>query len=85
MNHIDAVNIVTEAASGLQLKVVEAVLPVRWSEDFAHFALRSKAALFGIGAGISHRPLHDPDYDFPDSIIPEGVSLWVAIYQKFAF
>jgi amidohydrolase len=83
-NHTDAVDFVTGAAAGLDLKVVKAGLPFRWSEDFAHFALRSKAALFGIGAGISHPPLHDPGYDFPDSIIPVGVSLWVAIYNKFA-
>lgn len=85
MNHADAVNFVREAASGLQLKVVKAGLPFRWSEDFAHFALRTKAALFGIGAGVSHHPLHDPDYDFPDGIITTGVSLWIAIYRKFAF
>ncbi|MHC1775281.1 MAG: amidohydrolase [Lentimicrobium sp.] len=85
MNHADAVNHVKEAASGLQLQVVKAGLPFRWSEDFAHFALRSKAALFGIGAGVSHQPLHDPDYDFPDGIIPTGVSLWIAIYSRFAF
>lgn len=85
MNHSDAVNYVIEAASGLQLKVVKAGLPFRWSEDFAHFALRCKAALFGIGAGVTHRPLHDGEYDFPDGIIPTGVSMWVAIYNKFAF
>jgi len=84
-NHADAVDFVTGTAERLNMKVVKAGLPFRWSEDFAHFALRSKAALFGIGAGISHRPLHDPDYDFPDNIIPVGVSLWVAIYNKFAF
>lgn len=83
-NHADAVDFVTGAAAGLNLQVVKAGLPFRWSEDFAHFALRSKAALFGIGAGISHPPLHDSDYDFPDNIIPVGVSLWVAIYNRFA-
>lgn len=84
-NHADAVSMVTAAASKLNLKTVNAGLPFRWSEDFAHFALRSKAALFGIGAGISHKPLHDPDYDFPDPIISTGVSIWVELYRHFAF
>ncbi len=84
-NHAEAVALVTAAAEKLKLKTVNAGLPFRWSEDFAHFALRSKAALFGIGAGVSHRPLHDPDYDFPDSIIPTGVSIWTELYRQFAF
>ncbi len=83
-NHPDAVAYVAGAAHELGLPIVEAGLPFRWSEDFAHFALKSKSALFGIGAGLSHLPLHDPDYDFPDKIIDAGVSMWVALFQKFA-
>lgn len=82
MNHPEAVNIITAAAVGLHLKVAEAGLPFRWSEDFAHFALRSKAALFGIGAGILHPSLHQHDYDFPDQIIPTGVAMWKSVYDQ---
>ncbi|MFH1119903.1 MAG: amidohydrolase [Bacteroidota bacterium] len=85
MNHPEAVGYVIETAAGMGFPVVEAGLPFRWSEDFAHFALKSKAALFGIGAGISHPPLHDPDYDFPDRIIATGVSIWQKLYERFAF
>ena len=84
-NHPDAVKFVTEAASKLGLPIVEAGLPFRWSEDFAHFAGRSKSTLFGIGAGKTHLPLHDPDYDFPDKIIGAGVSVWQTLYERFAF
>ena len=81
MNHPDAVKILTSAAASLNLNIAEAGLPFRWSEDFAHFALNRKAALFGIGAGLTHPSLHDPDYDFPDRLIPTGVSMWKAVYE----
>jgi len=84
-NHPEAVEFVTEAAAKLGLPIAEAGLPFRWSEDFAHFAGRSKSALFGIGAGKAHLPLHDPDYDFPDKIIGAGVSVWQTLYERFAF
>lgn len=82
VNHPEAVLHVRDAAGSLGLPLIEAGLPFRWSEDFAHFALESKAALFGIGAGTDHPPLHHPDYDFPDAVIPTGLELWKSIYMK---
>lgn len=84
-NHPDAVNFVKDAAKDLGLPVIEANLPFRWSEDFAHYTGLGKSVLFGIGTGKSHPPLHDPDYDFPDKIITAGVSVWEKIYRQFAF
>lgn len=80
INHPEAVEMVVKAAkkSGLQLN--NAVLPFRWSEDFAHFGGVSKAVLFGIGAGEDHPPLHHPDYDFPDHIILAALKMWRNIY-----
>lgn len=46
-----------------------------WSEDFGHFTRLCPAALVGLGAGEDQPPLHHPDYDFPDELIPHGVSL----------
>lgn len=45
------------------------LLPFRWSEDFAHYLLHFRGAMFGIGAGEKHVELHHPDYDFPDALI----------------
>jgi len=80
-NHQQAVKYIIDAASLLGLPLIDDGLPFRWSEDFAHFALHSNAALFGIGAGVLHPALHQPDYDFPDQIIPTGVAMWKAIYE----
>jgi amidohydrolase len=82
INHEEPVAWVTEAARETGTELLSAILPFRWSEDFAHFGLQSKAVLFGIGAGENHPPLHHPDYDFPDHIIPAALKMWEAIYFK---
>lgn len=56
--------------------------PFRWSEDFAHFTQKFKGALFGLGSGTDHPQLHNPDYDFPDEIIENGVSVFYEIYHQ---
>ena len=82
INHAEAAGIVVEAAKNSGLELNNAVLPFRWSEDFAHFGRVSKAVLFGIGAGEEHPPLHHPDYDFPDHIIPAALKMWRGIYER---
>jgi amidohydrolase len=45
-------------------------LPFRGSEDFGVFGKTRPAAMAFIGAGETQPPLHAPDYDFPDALIP---------------
>lgn len=85
INHKEAVNIVRDAAKGSKFETVELKYPFRWSEDFAHFTVLNNGALFGIGSGVDHLPLHNPHYDFPDAIIVTGVEMWKALYQKLCF
>lgn len=56
--------------------------PFKWSEDFGHFTAKYRGALFGLGSGIEQPALHNPDYDFPDELIPTGINLYKDIYQK---
>lgn len=53
--------------------------PFRWSEDFGRFGAVAKSALFVLGAGVDHPRLHNPDYDFPDALIPLGTRLFERI------
>ncbi|KJS08523.1 MAG: peptidase M20 [Hoeflea sp. BRH_c9] len=53
--------------------------PFRWSEDFGLFGSVAKSALFVLGAGVDHPRLHNPDYDFPDALIPLGARLFERI------
>jgi len=57
-------------------------LPFRWSEDFAHFTQAFPGALFGLGSGMNHSQLHNPDYDFPDEIIESGVKIFSEIFSQ---
>lgn len=45
-------------------------LPMRGSEDFGTFGHTSKSAMFFLGSGVDRPNLHNPDYDFPDDLIP---------------
>jgi amidohydrolase len=47
-------------------------LPMRASEDFGVFGHNAASAMFFLGAGEQHPALHNPDYDFPDDLIPIG-------------
>lgn len=51
-------------------------LTVRASEDFGRFGQVSRSAMLFIGTGESVPALHNPDYDFPDDLIPLGVRIF---------
>jgi metal-dependent amidase/aminoacylase/carboxypeptidase family protein len=49
---------------------------MRPSEDFGRFGHHAKAAMMYLGSGAEHPALHNPDYDFPDDLIPIGTHLF---------
>jgi amidohydrolase len=57
--------------------------PMRWSEDFSFFLQNITGAMIGIGSGIHHAQLHNPDYDFPDHILQPTINLYKKIIKKF--
>ncbi len=52
--------------------------PQKFSEDFGQFSTGSKTAMFWLGAGRTHSKLHNPDYDFPDELIPVGTGIFLS-------
>ena len=52
-------------------------LPMRASEDFGVFGHNAASAMFFLGAGERHPALHNPDYDFPDDLIPIGSKVFM--------
>jgi len=81
-NHPDAIKLVRNAAKENDIKVVERAFPFKWGEDFGLFTQNYKGAMFGIGAGKNHPALHNPDYDFPDELIPTGVRMFHSIITQ---
>lgn len=66
-----------------EFEIIEKQDAFRWSEDFGHFLNNYEGAFFGLGSGINHAQLHNPDYDFPDEIIPYGLTVFNAIISHF--
>ncbi|MBL0373739.1 amidohydrolase [Rhizobium sp. KVB221] len=54
-------------------------LPMRGSEDFGRFGKHAPAAMFFLGAGEGVASLHNPDYDFPDALIPIGARVFMRV------
>ncbi|MEQ9334396.1 amidohydrolase [Thalassobaculum sp.] len=54
-----------------------APLPMRASEDFGRFGDHAVSAMFLLGSGERHASLHNPDYDFPDDLIPIGARVFM--------
>lgn len=64
-------------AEGIPL--AQGTLPMRASEDFGRFGSVARSAMFCLGAGESHPPLHAPDYDFPDALIAPGIRVFARV------
>lgn len=75
-NDPDAVALLNRACDDLGVPIVEDPGPMRWSEDFGLFGRVSRSAMFVLGSGIDHPQLHNPDYDFPDDLIPIGAHIF---------
>jgi metal-dependent amidase/aminoacylase/carboxypeptidase family protein len=72
--------IVREACDGSRYRSFpKADGPFRWSEDFGLFGAPRPSAFFVLGAGEDHPQLHNPDYDFPDEIIPQALAIFETI------
>jgi amidohydrolase len=81
-NDAEMVNIIREAAEYNKLEYIEKEEPFRWGEDFGLFTEQFKGAMFGMGSGEKTPALHNPDYDFPDEIIPTGVRMFTTIIDQ---
>jgi len=89
-NDKNAARLVTKAALGRSLDVVQQEYPILWSEDFGVIMRDMRrnnpnawgGAMFTLGSGEEQPPLHDPEYDFPDGLLELGVPLWCDIVDK---
>ena len=75
-NDDEAVEIIKESATNLDFDIFERKFPFKWGEDFGLFTQHFKGAMFGIGSGEKSPSLHNPDYDFPDEILPVAIQLF---------
>lgn len=80
INDPDAYGVATKAMDAIGITYGDAGVPMRASEDFGVFGWNAKAAMLCLGPGENYAALHNPDYDFPDDLIPIGS----AIFERIA-
>lgn len=77
VNDAPAIARLTAALDALNIPHDDRNLPLRGSEDFGRFSdSDTKMAMMFLGSGEKHPQLHNPDYDFPDSLTPIGARLF---------
>lgn len=77
VNDPEATAIMEHAMEVLGMAYDDKDLPMRGSEDFGRFGHGgTRSAMIFLGAGVETPALHNPDYDFPDSLIPVGTHLF---------
>lgn len=77
VNDADATAHLARALDALGMPHNEGDLPMRASEDFGRFGQGgTRSAMLFLGVGEGHPALHNPDYDFPDTLIPLGVQIF---------
>ena len=79
INDAAATDVAVTAMDALNIPNSDTGLPMRASEDFGVFGWGAKAAMLCLGPGENHAALHNPDYDFPDDLIPIGASIFERI------
>jgi amidohydrolase len=82
INASDAANIVVQAAKVAAIARTDFAFPMRPSEDFGAFSSQTQTALFFMGAGEDCAPLHNPRYDFPDTLIAPACAVFQAILAQ---
>ena len=80
INDAEATDVAVAAMNAIGVPNGEDGLPMRASEDFGVFGWDAKAAMLCLGPGEEYAALHNPDYDFPDDLIPVGA----AIFERIA-
>ena len=76
-NAPEAVSVIEDACLTGEVPITLSERPQAFSEDFGQFGKSTQAAMFWLGAGEDHPQLHNPDYDFPDTLIPIGSGIFL--------
>ena len=80
INDEEVTNVAVRAMNAIGVPNGNEGLPMRASEDFGVFGWDAKATMLCLEPGEDYAALHNPDYDFPDGLIPVGA----AIFERIA-
>jgi hippurate hydrolase len=85
INDAESAHFAIEAGLAAGLNATLAVDPAHTSEDFAFMLNVCKGAYIWLGQQVAEdsAPLHHPNYDFNDDVIPLGAGAHVALAEKY--
>lgn len=81
INDPEPTSYVRLVAASEGFSITERQFPFKWGEDFGVFGTHFKACMFGLGAGENTPALHNPDYDFPDELIKDGLKIFKGLIK----
>lgn len=73
-----ATELFLKALAAEEIPTLPARAPLRGSEDFGRFGDGAEAAMVLLGSG-DLPALHNPDFDFPDALIPVGARIFTRL------
>ncbi|WP_137702619.1 amidohydrolase [Marimonas lutisalis] len=77
-----AAGIVTRTLHRLNIPHGSDPFPLPGSEDFGRFGgVGTELAMILLGSGLDSPALHNPDFDFPDDLIPIGARLFAGLVE----
>lgn len=82
VNNDECNDMIIQAAEENGYELIQKPHPFKFGEDFGWFSQGTKAAMFGLGAGLNSPALHHADYDFPDEIIEKGINMFSRIIRQ---
>ncbi|MEA3265729.1 MAG: hypothetical protein U9P42_02125 [Candidatus Fermentibacteria bacterium] len=75
-------SIIKASADHPGYKVTALSRPFLWSGDSGHFTEKFSCAMFAFDPGLHIPALHSSSYDFPESLIPVGVAMFMEILER---
>lgn len=79
VNTNSCVEQVRNAARQMKLDLIDMKELWRASEDFGYYTRCCPGAIFYVGTGRNYPPLHTPEYDFNDRILPTATDMFVRL------
>lgn len=80
-NHPECAERVRRCCDSLGIPIARWDEPFRSSEDFGYYTKLTKGALFYVGDGETHPPLHTAEFDFPDDIIKTVCGIYMELIK----
>lgn len=80
-NSPSAQNQIAEAARRAGMEEDTLSQPFRWGEDFGLFTERFEGGMYGLGSGKDQPALHNPDFDYPDALLPQARDMFVQLVE----